>query len=218
MIEDVKDWVRARTGKVLVCFTGLLLTTAVVMMGLTLTSDQNADAENQAGGLIARLQNDLDASQDELRAKHTKLLAELPGLDIERVGRDRATGRGVLLSLTGSSATTRTVRQTQVLLDARYSFLDHKSRVLTEFVPEWMAATGVTQGSGTVYQLADLDITLTGVQSLDYSYVGVARLDPVGKPAKSELVVFTYTTAQDGTVSSLDAYRVSSRTRDELIK
>jgi hypothetical protein len=60
------------------------------------------------------------------------------------------------------------------------------------------------------------------VLGLNYSYTGVARLDPVrvgpdqNSAAKSEFVVFTYSTSQDGTVTSLDAYRASSKTRDAL--
>lgn len=62
------------------------------------------------------------------------------------------------------------------------------------------------------------------MKGLDYSYIGVARLDPVsadGKSkakakAKSEYVVFTFATGQDCTVASFEAYRASGRTRDQL--
>lgn len=141
-------------------------------------------------------------------------------MDAERADRDRATARSVLLSLTDSSASSRTVRETQVALDARYGFLGNSSRSLTEFIPEWMAATGAGQGAGTAYQLADFDADVIAVKGLDYAYAGVARLDPVsvdGKPtAKSEYVVFTFATGQDGTVASFEAYRASARTRDQL--
>ncbi|MFD8609386.1 hypothetical protein ACFV09_10945 [Streptomyces sp. NPDC059631] len=94
--------------------------------------------------------------------------------------------------------------------------------MLTEFVPEWISATGATKGAGTTYTLADLDIVVSRVQSLNYSYAEVVRLDPVrvgldrNSAAKSEFVFFTYSASQDGTVTSLDAYRVSSKTRDAL--
>jgi len=83
-----------------------------------------------------------------------------------------------------------------------------------------MAATGAGKGAGTAYQLADFDVDVGAVKGLDYSYIGVARLDPVsadGKStAKSEYVVFTFATGQDGTVASFEAYRASGRTRDQL--
>ncbi|MEV0443615.1 hypothetical protein AB0I84_23665 [Streptomyces spectabilis] len=50
----------------------------------------------------------------------------------------------------------------------------------------------------------------------------MARLDPArvgsdqNSAAKSEFVVFAYSTSQNGTVTSLDAYRASSKTRDAL--
>ncbi|MFD4681263.1 hypothetical protein [Streptomyces sp. NPDC058461] len=164
----------------------------------------------------------LDDARAKLATQHTALLVQLPGVDIERVNRDRATGRSLLLSLTDSSASTRTVKEQQVLLDASYGVLDHKSRVRTEFVPEWMTATGATKGAGTTYTLADLDIDVSRTQGLNYSYTGVAPFDPVrvgpdrNSAAKSEFVVFTYATSQDGTTTSLNAYRSSRKTRDAL--
>ncbi|MGW0901158.1 hypothetical protein ACWD0G_29985 [Streptomyces goshikiensis] len=60
------------------------------------------------------------------------------------------------------------------------------------------------------------------VQGLNYSYTGMAWLDPVrvgpdqNSGTKGEFVVFTYSTSQDGAVMALDAYRASSKTRDAL--
>lgn len=48
--------------------------------------------------------------------------------------------------------------------------------------------------------LADLDIDVSRVQGLSYSYTAVVRVDP----------------SRDGTVTSLDAYRAPSKTRTAL--
>ena len=221
MIDDVKRWIRARAGKVLVCSTGALLALSLALLGTSLLGDGTADAEAQADELIVSLEEDLQTAQTELRTQHETLLSQLPGMDVERVSRDRATARSVLLSLTASSSSSRGVAQTQAHIDARYEFLSPDSRALTEFIPEWMAATGSGQGAGTTYRLALLDIDVSGVQGLDYSYVGVARLDPVSvdgeTTGKSEYVIFTYATGQDGSVASFEAYRASSRSRDALV-
>lgn len=222
MNEETKDKLRQHAGKILLGGTGALLALSVVTLGAGLLSDGPAASDTQADAVVQKLESNLSDAQAKLATQHTALLVQLPGMDIERVNRDRATGRSLLLSLTDSSTSTRTVKEQQVLLDARYDFLDHKSRVLTEFVPEWMTATGATKGAGTTYTLADLDIGVSRVQGLNYSYTGVARLDPVrvgpdqNSAAKSEFLVFTYSTSHHGTVTSLDAYRASSKTRDTL--
>ncbi|WP_030559181.1 hypothetical protein [Streptomyces aureocirculatus] len=222
MKEKIPDRLRQHAGKILLAGSGALLALSVVTLGASLLSDGPAASDTQADVVVQQLEGNLGDARAELATQHTALLAQLPDMDIERVNRDGATGRSLLLSLTNSSASTRTVTEQQVLLDARYGFLDHKSRVLTEFVPEWMTATGATKGAGTTYRLADLDIDVSRVQSLNYSYTGVARLDPVrvgpnqSSAAKSKFVVFTYSTSQNGTVTSLDAYRASSKTRDAL--
>lgn len=200
MNEEIKDKLRQHGGRILLGGTGVLLALSVVTLGASLLSDGPAASGTQADAAVRKLEGKLSDAQAKLATQHTALLTQLPGMDIERVKRDRATGRSLLLSLTDSSASARTVKEQQVLLDARYGFLDHTSRVLTEFVPEWMTVTGATKGTGTRYTLADLDIDVSRVQGLNYSYTGVAWLDPVrvgpaqNSPAKSELVVFTYVT------------------------
>jgi hypothetical protein len=221
--EESKEKLRQQAGKILLGGTGVLLALSVVTLGASLPSDDPAAGDAQADALIQKLEGSLGDAQIKLATHHTALMAQLPGMDIERVNRDRATGRSLLLSLTDSSASTRTVKEQQVLLDARYGFLDHESRALTEFVPEWMTETGATKGAGTTYTLADLDIHVSRVQGLNYSYTGVARLDPVRvgpnqiSTANSEFVVFTYSISQDGTVTSLSAYRAAAKTRDALV-
>ncbi|MYR60067.1 hypothetical protein GTY54_28830 [Streptomyces sp. SID625] len=212
MNEEIKVKLRRHTGKLFLGDSGALLALSVVTLGADLLSDPPAASGTQADAVVQKLESHLGDAQAKLAAQHTALLAELPGMDIERVTRDRVTSRSLPLSLTDSSPSARTVRKQQVLLDGCYGFLDHRSRVLTEFVSEWMTATGATKSAGTTYTLADLD----------YSYTGVPRLVPVrvgldqNSAAKSEFVVFTYSTSQDSTVTSLDVYRTSSKTRDAI--
>lgn len=221
MIEEAKDWVRQRAGKVLVCSTGTLLALSLIPLGSALLGNESADAETRADQLIVGLQGELETAEKALDATHAQVLADLPGLDAERADRDRAFARSVLLGLISPSSSTRDLAGTQAFLDARYEFLGPTSRALTEFIPEWMAATGSGHGSGTTYRLVTLDIDVTEVRGLDYSYAGVARFDPVRadgeSTAKREYVFFTFSTRQDGSVSSFEAYRASSRTRDLLV-
>lgn len=222
MEELIKDRLRQHAGKILLGGTGALLVASVFTLGASLLSDGPVASDTQADAVAQKLEGNLGDAEVNLATQHTALLIQLPSMDIERVKRDRATGRSLLLSLIDSSASTRTVTEQQVLLDARYGFLDHKSRVLTEFVPEWMTATGAAKDAGATYMLAGLDIDVSRVQGLSYSYTGVARLDPVrvgpdqNSAAKPEFTFFTYSTSQDGTVMSLDAYRASGKTRDAL--
>lgn len=221
MIEDAKDWVRERAGKVLVSSTGALLSLSLIPLGSAVLGNGSADAETRADQLIAELQGDLEKADTELDTAHARLLADLPGLDAERADRDRVTARSVLLSLTGSSSSTRSLAEAQASLDARYGFLGPTSRVLTGFIPEWMAATGSGHGPGTTYRLVALDVDVTDVRGLDYSYAGVALFDPVTADGESttkrEYVVFTFATRQDSSVSAFEANRASSRTRDLLV-
>ncbi|MFE7117380.1 hypothetical protein ACFU99_18400 [Streptomyces sp. NPDC057654] len=222
MKEENKDKLRQHAGKVLLTGTGALLALSVVTLGAGLLGDGPAASDTQADAAVRQLEGSLSDARARLTTQHTRLLVQLPGMDIGRVNRDRATGRSLLLTLTDSSASTRPVKEQQVRLDARYDFLGHTSRVLTEFVPQWMTATGATRGTGMTYALADLDIDVSRVRGLNYFYTGVARFDPVrvgpdhNSAVKGEFVVFTYSTSQDGTVTSLDAYRASGRSRDAL--
>lgn len=221
-IDDLKDWLRDHAGKVMVGATGGLLAISLFSLGGAVLDDGSAGAEAQAQQMKAGLEKDAKAAEASLETAHEKLLADLPGIDAERVKRDQASGRSVLLSLTDCSASSRDLKGAQLELDARYDFLDTGSRALTEFLPEWLATTGGSKGPGTAYALTSVEIDPSGVQALDYSYVGLARLDPIstdGKPAtaKPEFVAFQYTTEQDGSVSGFEANRLSSRSRDALL-
>ncbi len=212
MIEEVKTWLRAHAGVVMVSCAGALLAVSLLGLGLNLLSDDSTAAEAKAAKLISKLEGDLGKAEEAFKTNHEALLAQLPGVDVERVNRDRASGEQVLLSLIDSSATTRDVHQTQVALDNRYEFLTPTSRTLTEFTPEWMSSTG---GSGQVYVIDEATTQVTSIQGLDYAYTGVARLTPVAT-GKNEYVTYTFTTTQNGTITSFEAYRTSSRSRDAL--
>ncbi|MBD0673910.1 hypothetical protein [Streptomyces sp. CBMA156] len=168
--EEIKDRLRQHSGKIRLGSSGALLALSVFTLVSGLLSDGPAARDTQSDALVQRLEGNLGDAKTTLATQHAALLAQLPGMDIEKVNRDWATGRSLPLSLTGSSASTRTVKEQQVLLDARYGFLDHESRALTEFVPEWMTATGAAKGAGTTYTLAALDIGVNRVQGLNYSY------------------------------------------------
>lgn len=220
MIGDAQGWLRNRAGTVLVCGTGAVLTASALALGLSLLGDDAAEDDAQSSQLVTALDDDLSKAQADLKVKHEKLLADLPGLDIERANRDEATGRNVLLSLTDSSASTMDVTQIRAQLDSRYEFLTPSSRVLTDFIPEWMAP-GSNHGVRTTYTLGALDIDLSSAQGAEYGYVGLARLDPVAASNRStttsEYVLLGYSTTLNGTVSMFEAYRASSRTRDGFI-
>jgi hypothetical protein len=218
VIDAPQHWLRDHAGKVLAGCAAALLTVSLLTLGTSLLGHRSAETDAQARQLVVTLEHDLGTSRSALEAKHEKLLTDLPGVDSARVGRDVAAGRSVLLSLTASSASTRDVQQTQASLDARYDFLHPTSRVLTEFIPDWLATASSAQGVRTTYALGTLDIDVSGVHGPDYGYVGLARLDPVEastrNAAPSEYVLFGYSTTPEGTVASFEACRASSRTRD----
>lgn len=222
MAEDFRTTVLRHAKAITLIGTSALLALSLFALAGSVFGDDQASADEQAHQLISSLKGDLSTAQDDLDSAHDTVMSDLSGVDVERADRDRSTGRSILLSLIDSSASMRTVKQEQLFLDARYDFFDEDSRTLTEFLPAWMAATGASHGVGTTYMIADLQIDVRDVSGLDYSYIGVARLDPVrtegASAGKSEFVVFTYATTQDGTVTDLQAQRLSSRSRDALVK
>ncbi|MEW1548337.1 hypothetical protein [Streptomyces tsukubensis] len=57
-----------------------------------LLSDGPAATETQADALVQKLEDDLGDAKIKLAAQHAALLAQLPGLEIERLNRDGVTG------------------------------------------------------------------------------------------------------------------------------
>lgn len=220
-IDDVKNRLRPHGTKILLGCTSVLLAVSAVSFGANAFGGDTQASDEEVAQKVEQLQGELDTAQSELQTTHDKLLADLPGADVERAQRDRASGRAVLLNLTSTSSSSRDVLGEQRRLDAQYTVFDNHSRTLTEFVPQWMAATDGTDGHGTMFRLQELDIQVSGVQGLTYSYVGLARLDPVTledtTEAKSQFVLFTYSTQQDGTMIDFQAYQTSGRSRDDLV-
>ncbi|QWF85662.1 hypothetical protein [Amycolatopsis sp. CA-230715] len=213
------DWLRDHASAVVVCGTGALLAVSLWSLGTALTDSGPANADAELPSMITTLNRDLGTARDRLRAKTDTLSHEVSQVDLQRIERDRAASRAVLLSLVDSSVSSRGVRRTQAALDARYPFLT--TSVLTQFVPDWMAATGAAHGVGTAYRLASFDVTVNAVRGADYSYIGLARLDPVaprpGNPFTSEYLLVGAGTHQDGTVSAFEVCRASAATRDSLL-
>ena len=218
MTGNTSSLMRRYAGKALVGTMGVLLVGSLAVLGGSLTDTGPTLAQAQAGQEVTQLEADLVTAQSALQAEHDVLLNSLPGVNVERIRRDQATGRALLLGLTDASASTRTIDETRAVLDARYEVFDAQSQALSVFLPDWVKAT---RGAGTAYTLAELDIDLSDTQARGYSYVGLARLDSVsasgGLAVDTQYVVLIYSTeASDGTVISLEAHRLSDRSREAL--
>lgn len=219
--EEVKDWVREHASVVLLGGSGALLVLGLLAACSSMTGGQSqASVNRQAGQLVSNLHGQVKDQQASLVKKHTDMLAGLPGLDSARVSRDQAAGRSILLAVTGSAASSRTVSATQKELIGRYGFFSKTSQAVTSFVPDWMATAGAGKGRGITYRLASTDIQASGVKGLDYSYIGTAHLVPAGsvRSGSDQYVVFTYGTHSDGSVTWFGIDLVSPRSRDALSK
>lgn len=212
---------RAAAGKLLLAAAGTALAISGLFLASALLDVTSAGAPVNGTSAVESLEAELAeaeaAHDDRLRA----LDASMPGADGERIDRDRATGRAFLLSVIETASSTRSVPDAQRLLDARHDALGEGSQALTEFLPEWMAATGSVNGAGPVLLLSQVRIEATEIRGQAYSYTGLARLDPVegasNDAARTEFVVFTFSTGQDGRVASFEAYRASPGTREALL-
>lgn len=213
------DGIRTHANKLMIGGAAVLLAGSVASLGASLTTDGTAAAEAEANVLIAQLEKDLETAETTLASKHAELSSQISGANIQRVETDTALGRSALLSLTEPAGSTRSLHESQLLLDTRFEALGPGSRALTEFLPTWYAATGAAQGNGAAYELASFDVDVTGITGLDYSYTGVARFDRVGDSGfgRSEFLLFAFTTNGDGEITAIDAYRASSATRDAFV-
>lgn len=193
--------------------TATVMVLGIVSVVLSMSSsDPEVDAARVAATKVEVAQEREQAEMD-LATAHETLLADLPGMDAERVERDEATVRSFLLTLAGTSTSSRTTGEEQASLDARYEVLDEESRLLTEFLPEWIVST-----KGTQFTLAELDKQVSGIKGLTYSYSAVARLDPVGDQGRAQYIFLTMTTSPDGTITATEAYRVTNSSRNTLIE
>lgn len=207
------SWARMHQKPLFLGVTVTMMALGIVSVVLSMgSSDPEADAAQVAATKVelalAREQAELN-----LATAHETLLADLPGMDAERVKRDEAIVRSFVLTLAGTSTSSRTTGEEQASLDARYEALDEESRLLTEFLPEWIVST-----KGTQFTLAELDTQVSGIKGLTYSYSAVARLDPVGDQGRAQYIFLTMTTSQDGTITATEAYRVTNSSRNTLIE
>lgn len=212
MIEKFKAWARTHINRLFLGVPASLMVLGILGVVLTaLPEDTEAHAQEVAGVKV-ELEQDRTEAQETLETEHRQLLDDLGGVDAKRVQRDHGLARDFVLMLAASSSTSRAVADQQASLDARYEVLDGDSRVLTEFLPEWMAST-----QGRQLTLSEIEAEVSGVQGLDYSYTVLARLDPVGDQGQTQYLFLTLSTAQDGTITAVEAYRVSNESRDELV-
>lgn len=215
----VADGLRTHANKLMIGGAAVLLAGSVFALGTALTTDGTAAAEADADVLIGQLTETLETAEATLATEHAKLSDTISGADLQRVTEDIVRGRSVLLSLVEPAGSQRSLHDAQLLLDTRYEALTPTSRTLTEFLPTWYDATGTGQGNGAIYELTSFDVDVTQIAGLDYTYVGVARLDRVedGNANRSEFVLLSFSTNADGDVTAIDAYRASSTTRDAFV-
>jgi hypothetical protein len=211
MKQDLGAWMKKRANTVFLGICAGLLALSVASLVMALGPGDQASSAEQAAGIKAGLVEDKDGAEAVLEARHSELLAELGGTDADRIKRDRTVIRTFVLSLAEAPASSRSVRDEQISLDARWDVLGPDSRTLTEFLPEWMAT-----GEGRHYRLTDLDIQVAGISSLDYSYTALARLEPNEDSDGAQFVFLTATTKQDGALTEAVAYRASNASRAEL--
>lgn len=220
--KNMASWTRRHLSKIFMGAAGavFLLGASTLGLGIATSSDEAPAAQVEA--TKSGLRDDLSIAETVLQEKHTTLMGQLGTVSVERAAKDAATARSLALALVSSSASTLDAGQQQVVLAARYAFLPAGSPVLTQFLPEWLEAT-TGQGS-TTYQLTSIDQQVTGVQGLTYSYLAVARLDPVLTGGENvtekppQYLTLIYKTNADGEVLSLEASRTSDASRDALAK
>lgn len=211
MKQDLGAWMKKRANTVFLGICASLLTLSVLGLAVTMKPGDAATVSEQVTNLKAGLVEDKEEAEAELETRHSELLADLSGIDADRVTRDRKVIRAFVLSLAEAPASSRSVRDEQISLDARWDALDAKSRTLTEFLPEWMAT-----GEGRHYRLTDLEVQVAGISSLDYSYTALAKLEPDEDTDGAQFVFLTAMTTQDGELTEAVAYRASNASRSGL--
>lgn len=224
MITTIRDRLVEHSGRLLVGAGALFLGFALLVLATSVTGQDQEEVDAEAETVIAGLEEDRDTARADLRSEHESLLDELPGVDHERVERDEGRARSLVLSLTRTSASTGSTSDIAAELATRHEILDADSQVLTTFLPEWLSTTRDDSGDGRTYRLSEIDTQVTGRSNLTYSYVTLARLDPVAlseQPADkghSELILLTFSTSENGDVTRVQANRISSESRNDLLE
>lgn len=187
---------------------GLLIASAAGL-ALTATSDGGVQAmADEIAQTRTELTDQRDAAQKDFDTTYNELLSQLPGVDAERLSGDTATLRSAVLAVMGTSASNADAKtQAEVLAD-RYEAL---SSAGGWFLQDWLAAT-----QGTVYELADLTIEAGAVDGADYSYRGVAVMEPVTGDSPAQILVFRAQTDADG-LSAWQGARTSEADAAKLL-
>ena len=220
--KNMTNWTRRHLSKITIGAAGAAFLLGASTLGLSMATSSDEAPAAQVEATKNGLRDDLSAAETALQEKHTTLMDQLGTVSVDRLSKDAATARSLALTLASSSASTLDTRQQQAALAVHYAFLPAGSPVLTQFLPEWLQAT-TSQGL-TTYQLTSLDQQVTSVQWLTYSYLAVARLDPVPTSGENatekppQYLTLIYQTNADGAVLSLEAFRASDAARDALAK
>lgn len=221
-----RDWVRRNQGKLVLGAAGLVLAVGVLWLGSAVTADGAGGTAAKAADVKQRLTADLEAAQKSLTKAHEELLVSLPDANVERVNADTTQARSVVLTIADSSGSNAELAQQQSRLDERFTFWNHTSPALTAFLPAWLENTGRLEQHGTpgtTFQLTSFKAHPVRMDGPDYSYLGVARLDPTESSGssgstgkKAEFLIFTFTTGLKG-ITGFDVYQASAATRDAYL-
>lgn len=213
---ELPDFVAARPKRTVITAgiaSGLIgLFLLVFAMGQTPTSD--------AGSVKKELNETLTSQQAGLEDDYATLIGDISSADVDRLNRDISSGRDLALSLARTSGSTLALGAQQALLVARFDDIKADSRVVTQFLPEWLSTTAAA--GPTPYAMTSFDVQLTRVSGLTYHYTALVRLDPVDAGEKSskvkpEFILLRYRTTADGSLSSIDASHAASDSREALI-
>lgn len=226
LLAELNQRMVRQGGRIVIAASVALLVFAMLVLAASLGGDDQAEVDRQAEVALSDLEDDLTTERADLRSKHADLLDDISGVDHDRVSRDSGMSRSLVLSLTGTSASTASSDQSVAAVTTRYPFLDGDSQVVQDFLPEWLSSTTSESGDGRTYRLAQIETQLIERSNRDYTYLTVARMNPVSPTrdaepedaGRPELVTLAMTTSEDGTVTDVEAHRVSSRSRNELIK
>lgn len=220
-MDGLRDWLSEHKQLTFLSVAGGVLVLGLFSLVTTALGTAGGE-QSEIDALKQDIQAEIDVASDQLDEDYTTLVREMGGVDIERVDRDRAAGRELMLSLSGTSASRLDLAHQQALLKERFGFLEDDSQVLASFLPEWLNATSGNGQEPVVYEMSSLDTQVVNISGLKYGYFSIARLDPVTADgeqaeAETEFLMVRYSTEQNGQITSVDAWRAAPATRDALL-
>lgn len=212
------NWCRRNASRLLVGGASLICAVGVMVFVISMLNQGQTTLPSEGEQLKVQLSEQASAAEAQRTAAHKSLLDDLDVLDLERVATDTATSRELVLALAGTSASSLPHDQLPAVLAAQHPLLAVDSQPVTGFLPEWLAAT--TPRGPQTYTLTSFEVEVTAVEDLDYSYLGLARLDPVlvdgAEAGAPQFIAVTVRTDTDGAITGFQAYRASDATRDNL--